>query len=286
MIKTVNKADLFYLTLLVLLLVGGFLVVPVQPETAVETGQVTDIQEVIKDEAPVVGPLEPVFVSNIPDFNAIRDVRTKKQEFFNFMLPMVRESNAQIRVQRAELAQLKNQLRMGETLTQAQGEWLSRKLRRYRIKPVGSQQQQIDDLLLRVDVVPASLVLAQSANESGWGTSRFAREANNLFGVWCFQPGCGLKPRARDVGLTHEVARYQSVQDSVSAYIHTINTNPAYEELRGIRAAARIDSQHMTGLALAEGLLKYSARGLDYVREIQQLIRVNNLQQYTLPLKA
>ncbi|HKJ91279.1 MAG TPA: glucosaminidase domain-containing protein, partial [Oceanipulchritudo sp.] len=47
----------------------------------------------------------------------------------------------------------------------------------------------LDDLRRRVDVIPPSLALAQAALESGWGTSRFAREGNNLFGIWCYTPG-------------------------------------------------------------------------------------------------
>ena len=72
----------------------------------------------------------------------------------------------------------------------------------------------------------------------------------------------------------------------MNAYIHTINTNGAYLDLRQIRATSRDGEQHISGLALAEGLKKYSSRGIEYVREIQQLIRVNNLQRFNLPLAA
>jgi len=48
------------------------------------------------------------------------------------------------------------------------------------------------ELLMRVDVIPPSLAMAQAADESGWGTSRFARQGNALFGQWSW--GKGLKP--------------------------------------------------------------------------------------------
>ena len=104
-----------------------------------------------------------------------------------------------------------------------------------------------------------------------------------MFGVWCFTEGCGLTPLARTEGLTHEVAKYDSVQDSIDAYIRTLNTNSAYVELRDIRANSREIMEHFTGHELAEGLRRYSERGEDYVREIQMMIRVNDLHQYTLP---
>jgi Bax protein len=157
---------------------------------------------------------------------------------------------------------------------------------RYKIKGKEQLRSTVDRLLIRVDVVPASLVLAQAANESGWGTSRFARQANNLFGLWCFTPGCGLTPKNRDKGLKHQVAKYDSVQESVAAYLHTINSHFAYTHLREIRATKREEDLHPSGLVLAEGLLRYSIRGIEYVRDIQRLIEANQLQKYTLPLKA
>lgn len=218
--------------------------------------------------------------SALPDFAAIHDVNEKKQQFFDFMLPMIRESNRKIREDRRFLFRVRDDLRSGDSLENETMARFSGLIKRYRVQRDSSLLQQVNDLLVKVDVVPESLVLAQSANESGWGTSRFAREANNMFGVWCFRPGCGLTPLDRDEGLTHEVARYNTIQDSVNAYTHTINTNPAYTHLRDIRAASRAGDQTMSGLALAEGLVRYSERGMDYVREIQQMIRVNNLHEY------
>ena len=83
--------------------------------------------------------------------------------------------------------------------------------------------------------------------------------------------------------MTHEVAYYGSVQEGVTAYIHNINTHGAYEVLRMIRAEERYSQNHYMGFQLADGLVLYSARGEEYVLEIQQMIRSNNLHEYTLP---
>jgi Bax protein len=226
------------------------------------------------------------YPSTLPDFSSIKDVRTKKQRFFSYLLPKIRHANDKILANRRLLMMIRDDLRTGGILDEDDIQFVGALKARYRIKQQSSLHSTVDDLLIRVDVVPESLVLAQAANESGWGTSRFARQANNLFGVWCFSEGCGLTPKNRDEGLNHEVAKYETVQEGIVAYIHTINTNPAYISLRDIRATTRSQEQHFSGLALAEGLLKYSSRGIDYVRDIQQLIRVNELQKYTLPLQA
>ena len=220
----------------------------------------------------------------MPNFGAISDVKTKKRQFFSFLLPMIRDSNREILSHRELLLEIRDLVKNEAPLTDSIRHFVGGLSRRYKVNLDNDLLAQIHELLLKVDVVPESLVLAQAANESGWGTSRFAQEANNLFGIWCFTPGCGLTPLSRDEGLTHEVARYGSVTESIEAYMHTINTNPAYIDLRQIRAETRGNADVMNGLTLAEGLINYSARGSDYVKEIQQLIRVNKLQEFNLPV--
>jgi Bax protein len=247
---------------------------------------ITEVSNIASEILPSSEVESRSYPSTLPDFSAINDVRTKKQMFFSYMLPKIRQANDKILANRRLLMMIRDDLAIGDALDEDDIQFISSLKARYKVKQKTSLRSTVDDLLIRVDVVPESLVLAQAANESGWGTSRFARQANNLFGVWCFSKGCGLTPKNRDEGLNHEVAKYKSVQEGIMAYVHTINTNPAYIDLRHIRATTRSEEQPFSGHALAEGLLKYSSRGIDYVREIQQLIRVNDLQKYTLPLQA
>lgn len=220
--------------------------------------------------------------SNIPDFSSYTDVRKKKEDFFEFMLPMIRNANAAVLAERELVAELARKIRNGETLSKRERNRLSGLLKKYRIKAAGEPTETtVDELLKRVDVVPASLILAQAANESAWGTSRFATQANNFFGIWCFEPGCGVTPRYRDDGLTHEVKKFASVQQGVSYYLQTINSNPAYRQLREIRARLREDQSRVLGVALAEGLARYSERGSAYVEELQAMIEYNKLQRYS-----
>jgi len=149
-----------------------------------------------------------------------------------------------------------------------------------------SSAELIKELLIRVDTVPPSLALAQAAVESGWGTSRFAVQANNLFGQWCYEKGCGLVPSQRNSGANHEVAKFKNVSDAVYSYTRNINTHRAYKDLRMSRAALRADDETVTGHILAEGLLRYSERGEDYVHELQAVIRINKLAPYDEPKAA
>jgi len=150
-----------------------------------------------------------------------------------------------------------------------------------------SFKQVIGELLIKIDEVPPSLVVAQAINESGWGRSRFAREANNLFGMWCYTPGCGLVPERRRANDKHEVKRYASIQASVYEYLRNINRNKAYVELRALRAEQRQRLQPLSGDYLAQGLRRYSSIGAEYVNRIRNIIRTRELarldQQYKVP---
>jgi Bax protein len=142
-----------------------------------------------------------------------------------------------------------------------------------------SSKDDIKNLLAHVDIVPASLALAQAAMESAWGTSRFATEGNNYFGQWCYTKGCGLVPTQRNAGATHEVQAFVSPANSVAAYMRNINRHNSYRTLRTLRAKARTSQQPIYGCTLANGLGNYSERGQAYVDEIKQMISINGLSE-------
>ena len=214
----------------------------------------------------------------LPDFSSYSQVSEKKLAFFSFMLPLIEQENRRIAEQREKLAALEQQ---AADLNAEQLQWLGELVEQYRIDARQRDREQLlEELLLRVDQVPPSLALAQSATESGWGTSRFAVEGNNLFGQWCFSEGCGLVPGRRPEQAVHEVAVFPSPRDSVASYIRNLNTNPAYKAFREIRAKQRQQTGSLSGIGTATGLLKYSSRGVDYVEEIRSMIRLNDLDRY------
>ncbi|MGS2723456.1 glucosaminidase domain-containing protein [Porticoccus sp. GXU_MW_L64] len=212
-------------------------------------------------------PAPPAFI-NLPAGSE------RKQAFVAYLLPLVEAENARINSQRTALQCL---LGKSQGLSSREQNWLQTLASEYRVTEFAPNKENTWQALLRkVDRLPASLVLAQGANESAWGTSRFAREANNLFGLWCFEPGCGLVPLNRPQGSTYEVQRFVAPEDSVRSYMRTLNSHRAYQPLRAIRAQAAVP----TGVALAEGLGEYSIRGEAYIEELQQMIRYNQWQGY------
>ncbi|HCH23930.1 MAG TPA: flagellar biosynthesis protein FlgJ [Oceanospirillaceae bacterium] len=212
--------------------------------------------------------------TDLPDFSQYQDVKQKKQAFFGFLRPLAEQANTQVLRLREELSRIDPQ-----RITNQQALRLKRLARTYKIKTPNSAEQ-LDLLLRKIQIIPEALVLAQAANESAWGTSRFAVEGNNLFGQWCFKAGCGLVPNGRPAGEKYEVRLFKTPQDSVSAYVRNLNSHGGYIGLRKIRECLLTTDQTVTGRALASGLLHYSSRGVEYIKEIKQLIRVNRLEPW------
>ncbi|MDT8441448.1 MAG: glucosaminidase domain-containing protein [Desulfuromonadales bacterium] len=209
-----------------------------------------------------------------------RQTRKRKQTFFMGLLPLVLLANQEIEAERGRFQEIMARVDQGETVDPSDSQWLQDLVSSYRLtgSPLvdhGLRRQ----ILTRIDTIPPSLVLAQAANESAWGTSRFAREGNNLFGEWTFRKGAGIVPARRDPQANHEVRIFADLYQSVRSYLKNLNTHNAYRELREIRARLKQDGQTVSGRDLVHGLKRYSAREEEYVAEIDAMIRQNRLSR-------
>lgn len=214
-------------------------------------------------------------VESVPDFSIIEDATDKKKAFFAYLKPEVQKQNEYILSIRHFLQTLDRNLSAGKPLESDDEErlvWLNKE---YRVDSDIEVEAQIDTLLEKVDILPVELVLMQAANESAWGTSRFATQGYNFFGLWCYQQGCGFVPSRRNSGASHEVAKFDNLSIATYTYMRNLNRNNAYRELRHIRSSLRRAQLPVTGLALSEGLMNYSERGAAYINELQNMIRYN-----------
>ncbi len=215
-----------------------------------------------------------VQVEKVPDFSAFRGNR-KKKAFFDFLRPIVHAENAKVAMARGKMLGLSAQVGRGETLSPADRQWLFDLADNYHIEFSIENGYAWEQLKRRVDTVPFRLALAQAANETNWGTSRFARQGRNFFGEWCLTSGCGIVPMRRPKGQTHEVAVFKTVNESVASYLRNLNRSNLYLPLRVARLEIRKNGEDPTAHTLAAGLTGYSARGEAYVKDIRKLIRAN-----------
>lgn len=198
-------------------------------------------------------------------------VETKKRIFLRMMLPLILRSNEKILAERKSIET--------SSLTASEMVNIAIKYQLIKDKNTPITAQLISELLARVDIIPPSLALAQSVEESGWGTSRFAHEGNALFGQWDFS-GNGIKPKQQRKELgDYGIARFDSPLASVEGYMLNINRSSAYTALRALRAQQRSKNKYPSGALLATTLIKYSERGEAYIKGLRSLMAYNHLQQ-------
>jgi Bax protein len=201
-------------------------------------------------------------------------VARKKALFFRTVLPLILAENRRILDQRQFLQQA---LADPEGLSKEQRRRLLAIADEYDVGGNPSDAAIRDRLLRRVDIIPVALALAQAANESAWGSARFTREGNSLFGVWTWQEDRGMVPLRREEGKDHLVRAYPDLRASVRAYMHTLNVGHAYRLFRQKRRAMRLNNGGLNAMELAGLLERYSERGHAYVAEIRRMILGNGL---------
>lgn len=215
-----------------------------------------------------------LYLEAVPnDLRALRDAQVRKNVFLRTVLPLVLRVNEEIAADRARLRDLAGRLAEGGAASAEEAAWLADLAAYYKL-----ETPDVPLLLKRVDVVPPSLALAQAAAESGWGTSRFAREGNALFGQWTTNPDVrGLVPLDRAGEATHRVRAFDTLLEAVRAYARNLNTHRAYAGFRCERHKQRTKGLSPDGYRLAGTLLAYSERGPDYVETLRLIMRVNDL---------
>jgi Bax protein len=258
---------------------------PTMIRTVGSAKKITEMFESIGYRLDVVradGWVPRVFLASLPnDLREIRKVGTRKMVFIKTALPLILHVNELIMQDRSRIESLWGKSRKGAAPSAAEAAWLDDKAAEF-----GLGKFSFRALLARVDVIPPSLALAQSAEESGWGTSRFASEGNALFGqrVWRSKDkgkgGKGMVPKNRGEGETFRVKAFDHLIDGVKSYARNLNTHRAYQKFRRARANLRKNNRRLSGYELVVSLTAYSERGEAYVRTIRSIMRVNGFQVF------
>ena len=215
--------------------------------------------------------VKPIYLTKLPkDIKTLGDTKKKRELFIKIVLPLILSENSKITEDRKKLFKIlgKNFNTVGERV------WLKRRFKEYKI-----DDRDLSKLKMRMDIIPVSIALAQAANESGWGTSRFALEGNALFGQWTWSKK-GISPKNKDPDQNHKVLQFQVLKASVKAYKNNLNTHNAYKEFREVRAQLRQENKQIIGLDLIKYLKAYAAIGEKYVLIIEDIIEKNSLTDF------
>ena len=134
--------------------------------------------------------------------------------------------------------------------------------------------------MLKIDVIPPSMSIAQAAVESAWGKSRFTKKANNIFGHWTYNAKNGIVPKRRPSGSKHFIRVFPNIQASLRAYMLNLNRHTAYKSFQNKRYQARVKNKNPMGMELSQTMIKYSGIGKKYLVILKSVIRKNKLQNY------
>ena len=215
--------------------------------------------------------VKPIYFTQFPrDLETIQSSKLKKETFIQIVLPLVVAENERILEDREKLKLLSNK----KFTTDIEKQWLRQKLLEYKVK-----KGDLNELMIRMDIIPTSIALAQAAKESGWGTSRFALEGNAIYGQWTWS-GQGIAPLDRDSNKNHKILKFPILRASVKAYKNNLNTHKGYKVFRDKRAKLREKNKNIKGLELTETLKNYAQTGPEYTKILNQIITQNRLTDF------
>tara|TARA_A100001015_G_scaffold302109_1_gene389897 strand:+ start:578 stop:2107 length:1530 start_codon:yes stop_codon:yes gene_type:complete len=215
--------------------------------------------------------VKPIYFTQFPkDLDELQSTKLKKETFIKIVLPLVVAENERILADREKLKTLSNK----KFTTDLEKQWLRQKLLEYKVK-----KGDLKQLLVRMDIIPTSIALAQAAKESGWGTSRFALEGNAIFGQWTWS-GQGIAPLDRESNKNHKILKFPILRASVKAYQNNLNTHKSYSKFRQKRQNLRAKNKKIKGLELTETLNNYAQTGSEYTKILNQIIKQNRLSDF------
>ena len=238
-------------------------------------------------------PINPKIFSNIKELNEItipsnltdldlNHLNNNKKDFVRTVLPLIINENQKILSKRENLLLLKDKLEKNYSLNNSEIKLLKKLSKTYKVSFDKKHKNEIIEILVsKIDVIPNSIVLAQAAIESGWGSSRFAKEYNALFGEYTYDGNKGVVPLKRKNGDTHLIKSFNSLNGSVKSYFNNINSHYAYEEFREIRKIMRERNNFSNTDLLVNQLGKY-AEDKNYIQTIQAVIKKNSFDKFNL----
>lgn len=211
------------------------------------------------------------YVRQLPDLRMV-EAKERKSIFISMVLPQILRSNQEL---------LERRHRIMDDYEKGSYDRIKKWAELYAVDDISEQDidQLYDELMLRVDEIPVSLALAQAIVESGWGTSRFARQGNALFGEWAWSESQGIKPLNPSNGRA-VVRSFVSIFDSVRSYMHNLNTHDAYQRFRESRKKHRSAGSNRLTQKLIPTLDKYAQDGDLYIRKLHNIVKTNNLEIY------
>ena len=230
----------------------------------------------VENQIPLARMYFPYIPKNIDEYK----VKEKKKVFLSILLPIALRGNELVLEERKlmKVAFLTNNIYKIEHFSKKYN------VKNYKKLNFGSLTRlQLNlikkELLIKINKIPISMIIAQAIIESGWGSSRFAKEGNALFGEWTWKNNVGIKPKG-NLNANFSVKSFVNLLGSLNSYILNLNRHTAYDEMRTFRALTFKTGKSFTGKEAAAYLENYAEIGLAYVLKVTKMINNNKLYKF------
>jgi Bax protein len=196
------------------------------------------------------------------------DDELRKQKFIELLLPSILVAKYEIFKENRRTIDIWAKLKNHYNITHQDSLYMEMLFDKYDTKNFA----EIDK---RQQVHPNSIIIAQAAIETGWGTSRFFLQGNNAYGIWSFSKSDNRMESLSGRGdIKVYLKKYNSVMESVDDYFQTISKSWAFDQFRKRRAET--DNAY----ELIWYLNKYSELRNDYVKKVGEVMIQNQLTKY------
>jgi len=221
-----------------------------------------------------------IFLSQLPNDLDKYDSARKKKLFISILLPIALKGNEIVLQERKsmKIAFSENNIEKIEYFSKR---YKIKKFKKINFYNMSSLQliEIKEELLKKINQIPISMILAQAAIESGWGSSRFAKEGNALFGEWTWKNNSGIKPRD-NLNAKFSVKSFVNISESDNSNILNINSHPAYKRMRSYRLLRTKTGKSVSGTETANYLDKYAEIGFEYVIKVTSMIKSNKFDKF------
>lgn len=203
----------------------------------------------------------PIFLSKLPvDFAQITDIQKRNKLFLQIIGPLTLKLNDELIAERIPVWEIDKQFKADHNLTSEQEQYLETAAAKYdvftRLKGERRYAYILKELMLRVNKVAPSLLMAAAAVESNWGTARPATEGNSLYRelLW-YSDEPGLIPQDETEDKSYKYKIFPTLIDSMRSYAHKLNTGVNYHQLRFLRAEIESRDKSVQGRSLANAMI-------------------------------
>ena len=183
-----------------------------------------------------------VFVQKFPqDYVSLEDKTYRNELFIKILMPLVLKVNQEYENEHNELLAIERRFNKQKDFENKDILYIEKLAEKYEIatpyKDTRKHIMLLEELILRADGIPPSILVSAAAIYTDWGTSRLAIEANNLYKARNWYSKKGLEPQSDDKDYRYKI--YNSLEDSIRDYILRVNQNINFKAFWQTRMYAR-----------------------------------------------